>query len=198
MTSGLPILVSLASLALSIYVFFDQRKMKRSDVFESRWFRLLDHLKTMKFASESGFESDFVGGLCLTLGFAERDGDISLQDVADRLSRAGRLVGGATPDGLYGTFQALAALREEKSLDKRTFLDRSLFAYIDDKHVAHAFHNALRRTDEKTIMFLIETNLISKFAAPWINDHIDILKRACIAKSTSAFFSDTCSRIVPY
>jgi hypothetical protein len=95
MTSGQPILVSLASLALSIYVFFDQRKMKRSDVFESRWFRLLDHLKTMKFAS--GFESDFVGGLCLTLGFAERDGDISLQDVADRLSRAGRLVGGQHP-----------------------------------------------------------------------------------------------------
>ena len=184
MKGALPILIGLASFILSAYVFVEQRKMKKADVFEARWFRLLDLLKAMKFSSENGLESDFVSGVCLALGFAQKDGNISLRDVARQISNSGRLVSGSTPEGLYETFRSLADLRSEKSVDKRNFLDRSLLSYLNARHVAHAFHHALRRTDKKTIMFLIETNLISKFAAPWINDHIDILKRACIAKST--------------
>ena len=175
-------IISMLSNGLSIYVFIEQRKIKEADVFESRWFRLLDNLKSMTFANNDGFESDFVSELCLKIGFAEAQGDISLRDIADLISEnhSGRLVRGTTPDGLYGAFQALANLRKGKTPDKRDFLDQSLFAYVNNKHVAHAFYQAIRREDAKTIAFLIDTGLISRFGEPWLNDHIATLRKACL------------------
>jgi hypothetical protein len=41
--------ISVLSLGLSIYTFIVQLGMKKADVFESRWFRLSDHLKSMIF-----------------------------------------------------------------------------------------------------------------------------------------------------
>jgi hypothetical protein len=177
----LAVVISVLSLGLSIYTFIVQWQMKKADVFESRWFRLLDHLKSFIFPPSNPLELDWVGEMCLRIGIANMQGDPTLREIAEQITgpSAERINHGATPEGLYGAFQSLAVLREEKPSDKRHFLDQSLSAYLSSKHITHALYHAFRHEDGKTIMFLIEIGLLAKFAPPYLQDHIETLRKAC-------------------
>jgi hypothetical protein len=78
--------ISVLSLGLSIYTFIVQLGMKKADVFESRWFRLSDRLKSMIFPSGDPLESDWVREMCLRIGIAEMQGDPTLREIAEQIT----------------------------------------------------------------------------------------------------------------
>jgi hypothetical protein len=166
---------------LSVYNTVVQKRIKKAEVFETRWFRYLELLKSLPFPQDEIPDLEWNGNMSLSISFAKMNKPATIKEIQQSLSSHNKkpLL---TPENLYSTFKSLALLRASQSKDKRDFLDHSLTVYLDRRYVTHALYQALRHADSKTVMFLIETNLIATFGDPSIKQYIGILKVACKRK----------------
>jgi hypothetical protein len=158
---GISVIIAVLAFLLSVFNFIQGNVIRRRDLFEGRWMRLMDRVNALSYSKT--FAANSITSLSYFLQY-EKVPPANWQEARMALFSAVRRedVPKESPEELLPLLRLLAFLRK-KTRFQRAFLDKTLRAYGNPNFCAHALYLSLQQSDREIFEFLVKSEVLDDY-----------------------------------